>query len=212
MDVPAATAPAIHTRQLTDGAGQRRFYGQFCRIGSGAACAFAFRFGRGVSLAHPRVTIYSGLTLWKVPGQMSYAGSEPTTTVRRDSLLLVLLALLTALAFQPSLGCGFNADDDLLVTQQPHVNSGLTLRNVRWALTTHELGYPIPVTLISFMVDSSVYGLNATGFHAENVFWHIGNVLLLYLLLRRMTGDAWRARLSRQSLPFIPFGQSRSHG
>jgi len=38
------------------------------------------------------------------------------------------------------------------------------------------------------MVDCELYGLNAGGHHFTNVLFHAANAVLLFLLLRRMTG------------------------
>lgn len=112
-----------------------------------------------------------------------------------DAVLLAVLIATTLVAFAPAIHCQFNFDDDLVIANQPHVNTGLTAANFRWAMTTWDLGYPIPVTLVSFMLDVSVFGLSPLAFHAENVAWHVANVALLYLLFRRLTGASWRSAL-----------------
>jgi Flp pilus assembly protein TadD len=111
----------------------------------------------------------------------------------RDTLVLVILGILTLFAFQPAVKCGFNLVDDVVVGDQPHVKTGLSAANLRWAFTTREVGYPIPITLTSFMIDVDLFGLNPSAFHAENVAWHVADVALVYLLLKRITGCTWRS-------------------
>jgi protein O-mannosyl-transferase len=112
---------------------------------------------------------------------------------RADILVLLVLGLVTFVAFVPSVRCGFTSDDDAVIVQQPHVRGGLTAANIAWSLGAFELGYPIPVTLWSFMLDARIFGLKASWFHAENVMWHVADVALLYLLLLRLTGSRWRS-------------------
>jgi hypothetical protein len=75
----------------------------------------------------------------------------------------------------------------------PHVASGLSSENVKWAFTSSHGGFWIPLTWLSFMVDSQLQGLNAGFYHVTNLVFHIFNTLLLFLVFRRMTGDIWRS-------------------
>jgi Flp pilus assembly protein TadD len=43
------------------------------------------------------------------------------------------------------------------------------------------------------MLDCQIYGLNPAGHHATNVLFHTANSILVFLLLRRMTGAQWRS-------------------
>jgi hypothetical protein len=45
------------------------------------------------------------------------------------------------------------------------------------------------------MADCQVYGLEAWGHHLTNVLWHTVNVVLLFWLLTRMTGNLWPSAL-----------------
>jgi len=55
--------------------------------------------------------------------------------------------------------------------------------------------YYYPFSVLSFMVDSELYGMAPAGFHLTNVLLHTASVLLLFFLLRRMTGSLWRSAL-----------------
>ena len=49
-------------------------------------------------------------------------------------LVMVLLALVTIGLYWPALRCDFvNYDDNLYVTENPHVQDGLTWEGVKWA-------------------------------------------------------------------------------
>ena len=45
------------------------------------------------------------------------------------------------------------------------------------------------------MLDVELFELNAGLHHAVNLFWHITNVLLLFLVMRTMTGSLWRSAM-----------------
>jgi len=113
---------------------------------------------------------------------------------RLTILICLLLAALTFAAFWRVLGCDFvNFDDDVYVTANRWVRAGLTGASVRWALTAAYESTWQPMVWLSYMLDREIYGLNATGFHLTNLLLHLANVLLLFLILRRMTGSLWKS-------------------
>jgi protein O-mannosyl-transferase len=79
-------------------------------------------------------------------------------------------------------------DDYEYITENHHVNSGLTAGNIIWAFTSYHSHNWHPLTWISHMTDVQLFGLNPAGHHLVNVLWHIINSILLLLLLRRLTG------------------------
>ena len=113
---------------------------------------------------------------------------------RRDVCLCLLLSLLTLALYWPVKDFEFNNYDDAqYITGNPHVQSGLTAGNVRWAFTTGYASNWHPLTWLSHMLDCQLYGLNPAGPHVTNLFFHLANTLLLFGLLRRMTGAVWRS-------------------
>jgi protein O-mannosyl-transferase len=114
----------------------------------------------------------------------------------RIASMAALLVALTLAAFWPVVHCGFvNFDDPQYVYDNPIVQRGLSGEGVRWAFTTGTLGNYHPLTWLSLMLDSSLWGGSALGFHLTNVVLHAANAVLLFLVLRRMTGAAWRSLL-----------------
>ena len=87
------------------------------------------------------------------------------------------------------LSCGFvNLDDPKYVSDNPIVAGGLSPGGVVFAWTTCDVGNWIPLTWMSYEFDASLFGIRADAFHAVNLAWHTANVLLLYAVLRGMTG------------------------
>src|SRR5438093_12096559 len=112
----------------------------------------------------------------------------------RLPLLLPLLALLTAATFWGVRQNDFiSYDDPEFVTSNPIVREGLTWRGVVWAFTTPVLANWHPLTSLTHLADVSLYGLNPSGHHTTNLLLHGVNTLLLFLLLRRLTGEDWRS-------------------
>jgi Flp pilus assembly protein TadD len=107
----------------------------------------------------------------------------------------LLLAALVLVVFLPALRNGFVWDDQQYVLENPHVTGGLTAGNLRWALTSFLAGNWHPLTWASHMLDVRLFGLAAWGHHLTNVLLHLANTLLLYLLLRGLTGAAGRSLL-----------------
>ena len=84
-----------------------------------------------------------------------------------------------------------NLDDNLYVTENSHVQKGITPKGIFWAFTSIENGQWHPITWLSHMIDYQFFGLDARGDHMTNLLLHIINTLLLFLLLYRMTSAAW---------------------
>ncbi len=113
---------------------------------------------------------------------------------RRPLLLAGALALLTLAAFLPSFWNGFvNLDDSLYVTNNRVVKEGLTWEGLAWARTANVANNWHPLTMLTHMLDCQLFGLNAAGHHGTSLLLHVANVLLLFEVLRRMTGSPGRS-------------------
>src|SRR5438309_5813387 len=105
----------------------------------------------------------------------------------------VFLIAITWLVFGQTLSHEFvNFDDHVYVYENPVITGGLTLPGIIWAFThTHARNWH-PLTTISHMLDCQLFGLNAGGHHFTNVVLHTIAVVLLFLVLRQMTGGPSR--------------------
>ena len=84
-----------------------------------------------------------------------------------------------------------NLDDHVYVTENSHIQSGITLDGFRWAFSTTYAELWHPLTWLSLMFDYQLHGLNAGGYHLTNLILHILSTLLLFWLFNRMTGAIW---------------------
>jgi len=84
-------------------------------------------------------------------------------------------------------------DDPDYVSNNFRVASGLSFNSLQWAFTTFHAGNWHPLTWLSLMADSQLFGTAPLGFHLVNVLLHSVNAALLLLLFTSMTGALWRS-------------------
>lgn len=119
---------------------------------------------------------------------------EKSLKISREFLVCLLLTATVLTVYWPVHHFDFVAcDDNIYVTENHHVREGLSGRNIVWAFTTTDTTNWHPLTWLSLLADSSLYGLYAGGYHLTNVVLHLTNTLLLFFLLRRMTGTTVRS-------------------
>lgn len=113
---------------------------------------------------------------------------------RSELARCLALALITVATYLPTFRNGFvDYDDPIYVTANSNVAAGLTPSSIQYAWTTFDSGNWIPLTWLSYLLDSSLFGVNAVAFHATNLQFHVANVLLVYWTLRRLTGAIGRS-------------------
>ena len=88
-----------------------------------------------------------------------------------------------------------NFDDNLYVTANKNVQSGISLKSIIWAFSFNEVAYWHPLSLISHMIDCRIFGLNAGMHHLINLFLHIASSILLFFVLKQATGALWRSAI-----------------
>jgi tetratricopeptide (TPR) repeat protein len=115
--------------------------------------------------------------------------------MRSKLWISIALSLLTLAVFWKvgSSDFIFYYDDKPYVTANLQVQKGLTVQGLVWAFASfHECNYH-PLTWLSHMADCQFFGLNPMGHHLTNLFLHVANTVLLFLLFGRMTGMLWRS-------------------
>jgi tetratricopeptide (TPR) repeat protein len=106
----------------------------------------------------------------------------------------VVLFVLAVCTFLPTLRNDFiNFDDPVYVTENVHVNLGLSWASFKWAFHGTDGGIWLPLTWISHMLDCQIYGLKPWGHHLTSVLIHATTTVFVFLWLFRMTGAKWRS-------------------
>ena len=115
--------------------------------------------------------------------------------MKRDVFLIhIFLAIATLVAFWPVTSCNFiGLDDPEYVTENPHIQHGISVEGVQWAFTGIHVNFYHPLTMISHMLDAQIYGLNPQGHHLTNLLFHLTNTLLLFSVLSHMTKAPWKS-------------------
>jgi len=108
--------------------------------------------------------------------------------------IALVLAGVTFAAFAEVRHFDFvNFDDQLYVTANPHIRTGLTWAGVVWAFSSSYAANWHPLTWLSHMVDVDWFGMNAGAHHLVSLAFHLLNTVLVWLVLRRMTGSVIRS-------------------
>lgn len=111
----------------------------------------------------------------------------------RNLCVCLVLAAATLAVYWQVQSCEFvHFDDNKYVTDNQYVKSGLTVSSIVWAFTTGRASNWHPLTWLSHMLDCELFGLNPSRHHTTNLLFHITNTLLLFLVLKSMTGALWR--------------------
>lgn len=93
---------------------------------------------------------------------------------------IAIIALACIALYGPFLGNKLvNWDDDILITTNPVVQQFDIVRG----FTTYDPELYIPVTLLSYQIEHVIFGNSAWIFHATNLLLHIGNAILVFLII-----------------------------
>ena len=108
---------------------------------------------------------------------------EQVIQKRHVFFIYLALALTTLIASEQVRLNGFvEYDDNEHVTENQHVNGGISRESVVWAFTTSHSGNWHSLTWLSHMLDCQLFGLNALGHHLTSLLFHVANTLLLFLV------------------------------
>lgn len=105
------------------------------------------------------------------------------------TLLVITLAIYARTAYFPF--C--EIDDRDYVSENVQVLSGLSADSITWAFSTVHASNWHPVTWLSLMIDSQLFGTDPMGYHLVNVTFHAISAALLFLFFNMATGTLWRS-------------------
>jgi protein O-mannosyl-transferase len=131
-------------------------------------------------------------TWWNISDWMR-TGTKP-----RQLFVLAALGLLTLAAYSNSFSAGFVFDNKILLLEDARIreasaeNLGLILQHTYW-WPYGESGLYRPFGTLSYLFNYAVLGNgeNPAGYHWTNLLLHLGNVLLVYALARRLLKTFW---------------------
>ena len=109
-------------------------------------------------------------------------------------IISLLLCIATTIPYSQARYFSFvNYDDPDYVTENPHVQSGLTPHSIAWSFNVGYAANWHPLTWLSHMLDCTMFGMDPGAHHMTNLLFHILNTLLLFFTLMAMTGAPWKS-------------------
>jgi len=111
------------------------------------------------------------------------------------SCLVILLSVILVFK-QVSTFEFLNFDDNVYVTENPVVMSGLSVESVRWSFASTLGGHWHPLSWLSLMLDVSLFGPDPSAMHLVNLGFHAINAVLLFFLVNHVTGHLSVALIS----------------
>ncbi|MBM3231134.1 hypothetical protein FJZ28_02285 [Candidatus Peregrinibacteria bacterium] len=112
--------------------------------------------------------------------------------MRRNSVPLKVILLVTALVYAQVVGFGFaDYDDILLLTGNPTAH-GLSWNNITTAFTTYDPELYVPLTLLSYQIEYSLARLEPWIYHATNLALHLLAVWLLFWIVTKLAEQKGR--------------------
>ncbi len=102
-------------------------------------------------------------------------------------LLIYVPVVVTIALFGQILGHDFLYRwDDQWVVINVYTNLGLNLSNLWDVMTTFYHGQYAPFNELAYMTVHEMFGYNPGAFHAMSLLLHVGNVMLVYVFLRKL--------------------------
>jgi Tfp pilus assembly protein PilF len=127
------------------------------------------------------------------PSRPKPQASQPAVPKRHLDPIIWIGLVLSILAVYAQVGHFdfVNYDDTWYVTENVHVQAGLTPENIKWALTSVVDANWAPLTILSHMAVCTFFGLQSGMHHWVNVVLHALAAILLFASLRRATRALW---------------------
>lgn len=128
------------------------------------------------------------------PEQLPSSGEAQENVWRSSIFMLAAVMVLiagTLVSYLPAFQADFLPfDDQQYVYMNSNVAEGISWDSTIWAFTRVSVANWHPLTWLSHMIDVELFGLDPHGHHASSIVWHVANVVLLFAVLKYLTGQA----------------------
>lgn len=119
----------------------------------------------------------------------SYNETSASLKVRWFALAL---GVATFILYSPAIWYDFvDYDDWMYVFKNQAVNAGLNFGGLHYAFTSFDGGSWMPLTWLSLMLDTTLFGVRPEGLHFTNLLLHSLTAGLLLFAMHRLTGNVW---------------------
>ena len=114
--------------------------------------------------------------------------------LRAEIVICLIITAAIILVYFRTITFGFiDFKDNIFVYENPFVRDVLSFHNIFRSFTYARDGFWVPITMISYMIDYTLFGPNPGWFHGINIVLHVANSLLLFFIFRALTGSLWRS-------------------
>ncbi|MBU6415225.1 tetratricopeptide repeat protein [Patescibacteria group bacterium] len=105
-----------------------------------------------------------------------------------ELILIFLIIFAVTVVFMRTLDSDFvRWDDGTNITQNPFLTHGISIQNLAWMFSdTSYMRRWVPLSWLVWNADFTISGLNPRLFHFNNLFIHIANTVLVFLIIRRL--------------------------
>ena len=122
----------------------------------------------------------------------SYIQNKKKLNLRYDIIVCLLLTVTILLSYYQVKDYEFVNYDDLRYVKKFELE-GLTFRSISESFTTLDASNWHPLTWLSHIIDIQLYGMDAGYHHLTNLFFHIANSILLFVVFFKLTGALWKS-------------------
>jgi tetratricopeptide (TPR) repeat protein len=104
-----------------------------------------------------------------------------------EKYFLPVVLAVTFFCFLPSLQNKFvNLDDPQYILDNPAVKN-INSENLKAIFSKQFVGNYQPVTMLSYMAEYKIFGLNPFGYHLMNLIFHLLGTLFVFLIIKNLT-------------------------
>ncbi len=106
----------------------------------------------------------------------------------KNIIIVLIIMIITFIAFSPSLKNGFtNWDDPKYIQENVHIKT-LTTEKVKRHFSTFTDSNYLPFVLLSFAIEYQFTGMDPSLYHTTNVILHVLNTMFVFLLIYFLSG------------------------
>ena len=114
---------------------------------------------------------------------------------RESEFILPIILIATFLVFWSSKNFGFVWDDNEYILSNPNLLS-LSFASIKHIFSSFYAANYHPLTTVSWALEYSIWGANATGYHITNIVIHAINVCLVFVFVKLLVKDIWVTSIS----------------
>jgi tetratricopeptide (TPR) repeat protein len=95
-------------------------------------------------------------------------------------------------------------DDSGYVYENAVVTHGLSWDAIKWSFTTFSQANWHPLTWLSLLLDTTLFGPTPGAYHLVNIVFHAANSVLFFIVLKLLTRSTWRSAVVSAIFAFHP--------